>query len=109
MMDKRIPEGEDLPLHQFQEIMKQTVEIQAMRAQEIRCSTQLREQVEARDLKAQNLAMAEQPVAPSVVDPSCQDDITLEQLFNQNNGSQQAILQDDAHIRAHIQQGYLQN
>ncbi|KAG6892155.1 hypothetical protein C0995_005147, partial [Termitomyces sp. Mi166 len=36
-VDKRIdPEGEDLPLHGFHEIMEKKVEIQAMQAQKLR-------------------------------------------------------------------------
>ncbi|KAG6859381.1 hypothetical protein C0995_009111 [Termitomyces sp. Mi166 len=57
--DKRIdPEGEDLPLHRFHEIAEKRVEIQAMQAQELRRSKQLKEQKELRDLCAQQMVEA---------------------------------------------------
>ncbi|KAG6891929.1 hypothetical protein C0995_006541, partial [Termitomyces sp. Mi166 len=54
--DKRIdPEGEDLPLYGFYKITEKRVEIQAMQAQELRCSKRLKEQKELCDLEAQQM------------------------------------------------------
>ncbi|KAG6875884.1 hypothetical protein C0992_001897 [Termitomyces sp. T32_za158] len=47
-VDKHIdPEGEDLPLHWFQEIAEHHIEIQAMQACELHCSKWLKKNVEA--------------------------------------------------------------
>ncbi|KAG6870059.1 hypothetical protein C0992_001159, partial [Termitomyces sp. T32_za158] len=82
--DKRIDlEGKDLPLHQFQEIAEQQVEIQAMQARELRCSKRLKENVEARDLEAQGLAEARSADDVPIGDVSSTDDnITLGQALN---------------------------
>ncbi|KAG6870531.1 hypothetical protein C0995_012367, partial [Termitomyces sp. Mi166 len=54
--DKQIdPEGEDLPLHRFHEIVEKKVKIQAMQAQELRRSKRLKEQLELHDLEAQQM------------------------------------------------------
>ncbi|KAG6892005.1 hypothetical protein C0995_006052, partial [Termitomyces sp. Mi166 len=54
--DKRIdPEGKDSPLHRFHKIMEKRVEIQAMQAQELCRSKQLKEQKELHDLEAQQM------------------------------------------------------
>ncbi|KAG6893462.1 hypothetical protein C0995_000490 [Termitomyces sp. Mi166 len=52
------PEGKDLPLHRFHEIMKERVEIQAMQAQELCRSKRLKEQLELRNLEAQQMVEA---------------------------------------------------
>ncbi|KAG6865661.1 hypothetical protein C0993_007886, partial [Termitomyces sp. T159_Od127] len=77
--DKRIdPDGEDLPLHRFQEIVEHHIEIQAMQACEVRHSKQLKEQVEAQDLEAHSLVEAEQP---SVQTLSGEEDLTIGQAL----------------------------
>ncbi|KAG6858655.1 hypothetical protein C0995_014967, partial [Termitomyces sp. Mi166 len=57
--DKQIdPEGKDLPLHRFHEIVEKKVEIQAMQAQKLRHSKWLKEQLELCDLEAQQMVEA---------------------------------------------------
>ncbi|KAG6882137.1 hypothetical protein C0992_012643, partial [Termitomyces sp. T32_za158] len=82
--DKRIdPEGKDLPLHWFQEIAEQQVEIQAMQARELRRSKRLKENVEARNLKARGLADARAAEAVPIGDVlSADDNITIGQALN---------------------------
>ncbi|KAG6882888.1 hypothetical protein C0995_013528 [Termitomyces sp. Mi166 len=76
--DKRIDlEGEDLPLHRFQEIVEHQVEIQAMQACKLCCSKQLKEQLELRDLEAQHMLEAPMVGAQPVEEPSSNDDDPL--------------------------------
>ncbi|KAG6892989.1 hypothetical protein C0992_011647, partial [Termitomyces sp. T32_za158] len=106
--DKRIdPEGEDLPLHRFQEIAEQHVEIRAMQARELRRSTRLKENVEARDLEAQGLADAQAADDEPIGDvSSTDDDITLGQALNSVVPVSVVVDAGDAQLRRRIQQGY---
>ncbi|KAG6869692.1 hypothetical protein C0992_002332, partial [Termitomyces sp. T32_za158] len=64
------------------EIAERHVEIQAMQAQALRRSKQLKEQLEVRDLKAQDLAGAEPVVMRPMEEPSSSDDDpTVEQAI----------------------------
>ncbi|KAG6881436.1 hypothetical protein C0992_001081, partial [Termitomyces sp. T32_za158] len=106
--EKRIdPEGKDLPLHWFQEIAEQQVEIRAMQAHELRRSKRLKENVEARDLKAQGLADAWTTEDVPIGDVSSADDnITIGQALNSAAPVSAAVDAGDAQLRRHIQQGY---
>ncbi|KAG6899193.1 hypothetical protein C0995_006682 [Termitomyces sp. Mi166 len=76
--DKRIDlEGEDLPLHRFQEIVEHQVEIRAMQAHELHRSKRLKEQLELRDLEAQHMLEAPMVGAQPVGEPSSNDDNPL--------------------------------
>ncbi|KAG6892354.1 hypothetical protein C0995_004159, partial [Termitomyces sp. Mi166 len=77
-VDKHIDlEGEDLPLHRFQEIVEHQVEIQAMQAHEVCCSKQLKEQLELRDLEAQHMLEVPMVGAQPVEELSSNDDDPL--------------------------------
>ncbi|KAG6858174.1 hypothetical protein C0995_002039, partial [Termitomyces sp. Mi166 len=80
--DKRIdPEGEDLPLHRFHEIVEKKVEIQAMQAQELRRSKRLREQKEFRDLEAQQMVEATKNPNKGIKSSSRDDDPSLARVL----------------------------
>ena len=49
------PDGEDLPLHRYQELREHVLEVRAMRDDERRRSTRLREQREEQDIATQLL------------------------------------------------------
>ncbi|KAG6883655.1 hypothetical protein C0995_011779, partial [Termitomyces sp. Mi166 len=81
-VDKRIdPEGENLPLHRFHEIVEKKVEIQAMQAQELRCSKQLKEQLELCDLEAQQMVEATKTPNKGIESLSHDDDPLLAQVL----------------------------
>ncbi|KAG6896208.1 hypothetical protein C0992_009714 [Termitomyces sp. T32_za158] len=107
--DKRIDlEGEDLPLHRFQEIAEHHVEIRAMQAHRLCRSKQLKEQLEVQDLKAQGLARAE----PAVIWPmeellSIDDNPTVEQALGIADPSPRTTDCEDAYLHGHIRRGYL--
>ncbi|KAG6882084.1 hypothetical protein C0995_015890 [Termitomyces sp. Mi166 len=107
--DKRIDlEGEDLPLHRFQEIVEHQVEIRAMQAHEVRRSKCLKEQLELQDLEAQH--MLEVPIvgAQPVGEPSSNDDDpSVAQVLGKGTESASNRDHDEAHLHTHIQQGYL--
>ncbi|KAG6884521.1 hypothetical protein C0992_006134, partial [Termitomyces sp. T32_za158] len=106
--DKRIDlEGEDLPLHWFQEIAERHVEIQAMQAHELRHSKQLKEQLEVQDLEAQGLASAE----PAVIWPMKElllrdDNPTGEQALGIADPSPRPTDLEDVQLHAYIWRGY---
>ncbi|KAG6884015.1 hypothetical protein C0992_007230, partial [Termitomyces sp. T32_za158] len=109
--DKRIdPDGEDLPLHRFQEIAECHVEIRAMQAHALRRSKQLKEQLEVRDLEAQGLAGAKPAVMQSMEEPSSSDDDpTVEQALGIADPSPRTTDLEDAQLRARIRRGYSQD
>ncbi|KAG6892705.1 hypothetical protein C0993_003198 [Termitomyces sp. T159_Od127] len=109
--DKRIdPDGEDLPLHRFQEIAERHVEIRAMQAHALRCSKRLQEQLEARDLEAQGLAGAGPAVTRPIEEPSSSDDDpTVEQALGIDDPIPRTADLEDAQLRACIQKGYTQD
>ncbi|KAG6870601.1 hypothetical protein C0992_012905, partial [Termitomyces sp. T32_za158] len=108
-VDKRInPEGKDLPLHRFQEIVEQHIEIQAMQARELRRSKRLKENMEARDLKAQGLADAWPAEDLPIVNVlSTDDDLTVGQALNSAGPAAVMVKLGDAQLRNRIQQGYV--
>ncbi|KAG6881431.1 hypothetical protein C0995_001895, partial [Termitomyces sp. Mi166 len=75
------PEGEDLPLHRFHEIMEKKVEIQAMQAQELRRSKQLKEQKELHDLEAQQMEEATKAPNKGIGSLLHNDDPSLAQVL----------------------------
>ncbi|KAG6862753.1 hypothetical protein C0993_001649, partial [Termitomyces sp. T159_Od127] len=109
--DKRIdPDGEDLPLHRFQEIAERHVEIRAMQAHVLRRSKRLQEQLEARDLEAQGLAGAGPAVTRPIEEPlSSDDDPTVEQALGINEPIPRTADLEDAQLRACIRKGYSQD
>ncbi|KAG6893990.1 hypothetical protein C0992_007953, partial [Termitomyces sp. T32_za158] len=106
--DKHIdPDGEDLPLHRFQEIAERHVEIRAMQAHAVRRSTRLKEQLEVRDLKAQSLAGAEPAIMRPMEEPlSNDDDLTVKQVLGIADPSPRTADLKDAQLCACIQRGY---
>ncbi|KAG6858123.1 hypothetical protein C0995_002440, partial [Termitomyces sp. Mi166 len=124
--DKRIdPEGEDLPLHRFHKITEKRVEIQAMQAQELRHSKQLKEQKELCDLEAQQMVEATKTPNKGIELSSHDDDPSLAQVLEKRTESSTtdddpAVVQvlttgtkapvnsehDEAQMRVHILQGY---
>ncbi|KAG6881494.1 hypothetical protein C0995_001727, partial [Termitomyces sp. Mi166 len=124
--DKQIdPEGEDLPLHRFHEIVEKRVEIQAMQAQELRRSKWLREQKELRDLEAQQMVEATKTPNRGIESSSHDDDPLLAQVLEKKTESSTtnddpAVAQvlatgtkapvnsehDEAQMCVHILQGY---
>ncbi|KAG6881467.1 hypothetical protein C0993_001369, partial [Termitomyces sp. T159_Od127] len=109
--DKHIdPDGEDLPLHRFQEIAEHQVEIRAMQAHMLRHSKQLQEQLEAQDLEAQGLAGAGPAVTRPIEEPSSSDDDpTVEQALGINEPTPRTADLEDAQLRACIRKGYAQD
>ncbi|KAG6858035.1 hypothetical protein C0995_003163, partial [Termitomyces sp. Mi166 len=107
--DKRIdPEGKDLPLHRFHEIVEHQVEIRAMQAHEVRHSKRLKEQLELQDLEAQHMLEAPMVGAQPVGEPLSDDnDPSVAQVLGNGNTSASAQEHDNAHLHARIQQGYL--
>ncbi|KAG6858027.1 hypothetical protein C0995_003300, partial [Termitomyces sp. Mi166 len=86
--DKRIdPEGKDLPLHRFHKIAEKRVEIQAMQAQELRCSKQLREQKELHDLEAQQMEEATKTPNRGIESFSHNDNPSLAQVLEKRTES----------------------
>ncbi|KAG6881782.1 hypothetical protein C0995_000636 [Termitomyces sp. Mi166 len=80
--DKQIdPEGKDLPLHRFHKIVEKRVEIQAMQAQELRCSKQLKEQIELRNLEVQQMVKATKTPNKGIELSSHNDDPLLAQVL----------------------------
>ncbi|KAG6883397.1 hypothetical protein C0995_012350 [Termitomyces sp. Mi166 len=74
-VDKHIDlEGEDLPLHRFQEIVEHQVEIRAMQDRKLHHSKQLKEQLELQDLEAQHMLEAPMVGAQPVGELSSNDD-----------------------------------
>ncbi|KAG6858616.1 hypothetical protein C0995_015299, partial [Termitomyces sp. Mi166 len=124
--DKRIdPEGEDLPLHRFHEIVEKRVEIQAMQAQELHRSKQLREQKELCNLEAQQMVEATKNPNKGIESSSHNDNPLLAQalekrteLLTTNNDPAVAQVlamgtkapvnseHDEAQMHVHILQGY---
>ncbi|KAG6886674.1 hypothetical protein C0995_005989 [Termitomyces sp. Mi166 len=107
--DKRIdPEGEDLPLHRFQEIVEHQVEIQAMQACEVRRSKWLKEQLELRDLEAQHMLEVPMVGAQPVGELLSNDDNPLvAQVLGKGTDSASDQDHDEVHLHVHIRQGYL--
>ncbi|KAG6858093.1 hypothetical protein C0995_002702 [Termitomyces sp. Mi166 len=86
--DKQIdPEGEDLPLHRFHEIVKKRVEIQAMQAQELRRSKRLKKQKEICDLEAQQMVEATKTPNKGIESSSHNDDPSLAQVLKKRTES----------------------
>ncbi|KAG6896622.1 hypothetical protein C0995_011208, partial [Termitomyces sp. Mi166 len=86
--DKQIdPEGEDLPLHRFHEIVEKRVEIRAMQAQELRRSKQLKEQKELRDLEAQQMVEATKTPNKGIELSSHDDNPSLAQALEKRTES----------------------
>ncbi|KAG6882787.1 hypothetical protein C0995_013753 [Termitomyces sp. Mi166 len=81
------PEGEDLPLHRFHKIVEKKVEIQAMQAQELRCSKWLRKQLELRDLEAQQMVEATKTPNKGIESLSHDDDPSLAQVLEKRTES----------------------
>ncbi|KAG6892166.1 hypothetical protein C0995_005042, partial [Termitomyces sp. Mi166 len=80
--DKQIdPEGKDLPLHRFHEIVEKKVEIQAMQAQKLRHSKWLKEQLELCDLEAQQMVEATKTPNKRIESSSHDDDPLLAQIL----------------------------
>ncbi|KAG6859093.1 hypothetical protein C0995_011543, partial [Termitomyces sp. Mi166 len=124
--DKRIdPEGKDLPLHRFHKIVEKRVEIRAMQAQELHRSKQLKEQLELRDLEAQQMVEATKTPNKGIESSSHDDDPSLAQVLKKRTESSTtnndpAVVQvlatgtkslmnrehGEAQMRAHILQGY---
>ncbi|KAG6893206.1 hypothetical protein C0992_010889, partial [Termitomyces sp. T32_za158] len=109
--DKHIdPDGEDLPLHWFQEIAEHCVEIRAMQAHALRHSKWLKEQLEVRDLEAQGLAGAEPAVMRPREEPSSSDDNpTVEQVLGLAESSPRTTDLEDAQLHTWIRRGYSQD
>ncbi|KAG6893378.1 hypothetical protein C0993_001296, partial [Termitomyces sp. T159_Od127] len=110
-VDKHIdPDGEDLPLHRFQEIAERHVEIRAMQAHVLRRSKRLQEQLEARDLEAQGLAGAGPAVTWPIEEPlSSEDDPTVEQALGIDDPISRTADLEDMQLCAHIWKGYSQD
>ncbi|KAG6893761.1 hypothetical protein C0992_008719 [Termitomyces sp. T32_za158] len=110
-VDKHIdPDGEDLPLHRFQEIAEHHVEIRAMQAHVLRCSKWLKEQLEVQDLEAQGLAGAEPAVIRPMEEPlSSDDNPTVEQALGSADPSSKTADLEDTQLRERIWRGYLQD
>ncbi|KAG6858092.1 hypothetical protein C0995_002705 [Termitomyces sp. Mi166 len=124
--DKQIdPEGEDLPLHRFHEIVEKRVEIRAMQAQELRRSKQLKEQKELRDLEAQQMVEATKTPNKGIESLSHNDNPSLAQVLEKRTESSTtdddpAVAQvlamgtkapvnsehDEVQMHIHILQGY---
>ncbi|KAG6882403.1 hypothetical protein C0995_014798, partial [Termitomyces sp. Mi166 len=119
------PEGEDLPLHRFHEIVEKRVEIRAMQAQELRCSKRLKEQKELRDLEAQQMVEATKNPNKGIESFSHNDNPSLAQVLEKRTESSTtddnlAVAQvlatgtkapvnsehGEAQMHAHILQGY---
>ncbi|KAG6871480.1 hypothetical protein C0995_004160 [Termitomyces sp. Mi166 len=125
-VDKRIdPEGEDLPLHRLHEIAEKRVEIQAMQACELHRSKQLKEQLELRDLEAQQMVESTKTPNKGIELSSHNDDPSLAQVLKKRTESSTtdddyAVAQvlamgtkspmnrehGEAQMHAHILQGY---
>ncbi|KAG6869867.1 hypothetical protein C0995_016602 [Termitomyces sp. Mi166 len=125
-VDKRIdPEGEDLPLHRFHEIVKKKVEIQAMQAQKLCRSKWLKEQLELHDLEAQQMVKATKTPNKEIESLSHDDNPSLAQVLEKRTESSTtdddfAVAQvlametkapmnrehGEVQMRAHILQGY---
>ncbi|KAG6858410.1 hypothetical protein C0995_000239 [Termitomyces sp. Mi166 len=87
-VDKRIdPEGKDLPLHRFHKIVEKKVEIRAMQAQELCRSKQLKEQLELRDLEAQQMVEATKTPNKGIESLSHNDDPLLAQVLKKRTES----------------------
>ncbi|KAG6858502.1 hypothetical protein C0995_016155, partial [Termitomyces sp. Mi166 len=119
------PEGEDLPLHRFHKIMEKKVEIQAMQAQELRCSKRLRKQLELRNLEAQQMVEATKTPNKGIESSSHYDDPSLAQVLEKRTellttNNDPAVVQvlatgtkapmnrehSEVQMRTHILQGY---
>ncbi|KAG6892249.1 hypothetical protein C0995_004649, partial [Termitomyces sp. Mi166 len=119
------PEGKDLPLHRFHEIVEKRVEIQAMQAQELCCSKRLKEQIELRDLEVQQMVKATKTPNKGIELSSHDDDPLLAQVLEKRTelsttGDNPAVAQvltmgtkspmnaehGEAQMHAHILQGY---
>ncbi|KAG6881129.1 hypothetical protein C0995_002937, partial [Termitomyces sp. Mi166 len=118
-------EGEDLPLHRFHKIAEKRVEIQAMQAQELRCSKRLREQKELCDLEAQQMEEATKTPNKGIESFSHDDNPLLAQVLEKRTelsttNNNPAVVQvlatgtkvpvnsehDEAQMHVHILQGY---
>ncbi|KAG6883929.1 hypothetical protein C0995_011241 [Termitomyces sp. Mi166 len=124
--DKQIdPEGKDLPLHRFHEITEKKVKIWAMQAQELRCSKQLKEQLELRDLEAQQMVEATKTPNKEIESSSHNDNPSLAQVLEKRTellttdddpavaqvlttGTKSPMNREhgEAQMRTHILQGY---
>ncbi|KAG6885865.1 hypothetical protein C0992_004833 [Termitomyces sp. T32_za158] len=81
-----------------------------MQAHELRCSKQLKEQLEAQDLKAQGLASAEPAIIRPMEEPSSSDDIpTVEQALGTADPSSRLTDLEDEQLHACIWRGYSQD
>ncbi|KAG6870571.1 hypothetical protein C0995_012124, partial [Termitomyces sp. Mi166 len=87
------PEGEDLPLHRFHEIVEKRVEIRAMQAQELRRSKWLKEQKELHDLEAQQMVEATKTPNKGIELSSHDDDPLLAQVLKKRTES--STIDDD--------------
>ncbi|KAG6892531.1 hypothetical protein C0995_003296, partial [Termitomyces sp. Mi166 len=81
------PEGEDLPLHRFHKIAEKRVEIQAMQAQELRCSKRLKKQKELHDLEAQQMVEATKNPNKGIESSSHDDNPSLAQVLEKRTES----------------------
>ncbi|KAG6870358.1 hypothetical protein C0995_013543, partial [Termitomyces sp. Mi166 len=124
--DKQIdPEGEDLPLHRFQEIVEKRVEIRAMQACELRCSKWLKEQLELCNLEAQQMVESTKTPNKGIESLPHNDDLLLAQVLKKRTESSttddnpvvaQVLATEtkspmnrehgEAQMHAHILQGY---
>ncbi|KAG6871000.1 hypothetical protein C0995_009280, partial [Termitomyces sp. Mi166 len=124
--DKQIdPEGKDLPLHRFHEIVEKRVEIQAMQACELHRHKWLKEQLELRDLEAQqmvestktpnkgieSLSHDDNPSLAQVLkkrteSSTTDDDPTVVQVLATGTKSPMNREHGEAQMHAHILQGY---
>ncbi|KAG6873961.1 hypothetical protein C0992_008265, partial [Termitomyces sp. T32_za158] len=87
--DKRIDlEGKDQPLHRFQEIAEQQIEIQAMQACELRCNAQTTEDLPIGDVSSRD------------------DDLTVGQALNSAAPAAVTVDTGDVQLHRRIQQGY---
>ncbi|KAG6869545.1 hypothetical protein C0995_002337, partial [Termitomyces sp. Mi166 len=124
--DKQIdPEGKDLPLHRFHEIMEKRVKIQAMQAQELCHSKRLKEQKELHDLEAQQMVEAtktpnkgiealthnDNPLLAQVLEKRTESSTTndnpaVAQVLATGTKAPVNLEHGEAQMRIHILQGY---